>query len=229
MAGLTARYAPRRIGLTTAGRWPTRRRRGTLDGMSIYEITPTATTFLADEYERWGHHAWSPWFLVVRLVVLALVSGRSSTSPGAGAAARGAHAARRIRQGRGQRGRVPRTAGRAEGNPPLVTAAPRARVRPFAELSRLASPAAGAIRCRGFTRGVAQLGSALRSGRRGRGFESRHPDSRRRRSQALTGRFWSGPFSVSVRSWSAVDSRAASRALSSAAETNSRSSGNRSA
>src|SRR3954452_15016821 len=42
---------------------------------------------------------------------------------------------------------------------------------------RLASPAAGAIRCRGFTRGVAQLGSALRSGRRGRGFESRHPDS----------------------------------------------------
>jgi hypothetical protein len=42
--------------------------------------------------------------------------------------------------------------------------------------SRLASPTAGAIRCRGFTRGVAQLGSALRSGRRGRGFESRHPD-----------------------------------------------------
>jgi hypothetical protein len=35
----------------------------------------------------------------------------------------------------------------------------------------------GAIRCRGFNRGVAQLGSALRSGRRGRGFESRHPDS----------------------------------------------------
>ena len=48
---------------------------GTLDGMSIYEITPTATTFLADEYERWGHHAWSPWFLVVRLVVLVLVVG----------------------------------------------------------------------------------------------------------------------------------------------------------
>lgn len=35
----------------------------------------------------------------------------------------------------------------------------------------------GAIRCRGFTRGVAQLGSVLRSGRRGRGFKSRHPDS----------------------------------------------------
>jgi len=48
---------------------------GTLEGMSIYEITPTTTTFLADEYERWGHHAWSPWFLVVRLVVLVLVIG----------------------------------------------------------------------------------------------------------------------------------------------------------
>ena len=40
----------------------------------------------------------------------------------------------------------------------------------------LAGCRGGAIRCRGFTRGVAQLGSALRSGRRGRGFESRHPD-----------------------------------------------------
>ncbi len=48
---------------------------GTLDGMSIYEITLPATTSLADEYERWGHHAWSPWFLVVRLVVLVLVIG----------------------------------------------------------------------------------------------------------------------------------------------------------
>jgi hypothetical protein len=48
---------------------------GTLDVMSIYEITPTATTFLADESERWGHHAWSPWFLVVRLVVLVLIAG----------------------------------------------------------------------------------------------------------------------------------------------------------
>jgi putative membrane protein len=46
---------------------------GTLDGMSIYEITPTATTFLADEYERWGNHGWHPWFLVARLVFLALV------------------------------------------------------------------------------------------------------------------------------------------------------------
>ena len=29
-------------------------------------------------------------------------------------------------------------------------------------------------------RGVAQFGSALRSGRRGRGFKSRHPDQERR-------------------------------------------------
>lgn len=36
----------------------------------------------------------------------------------------------------------------------------------------------GAIRCRGFTRGVAQLGSVLRSGRRGRWFESSHPDNK---------------------------------------------------
>jgi putative membrane protein len=51
-------------------RWPAD---GRLDGMSIYEITPTATTFLAQEYERWGHHGFSPWFLVARLVFLALV------------------------------------------------------------------------------------------------------------------------------------------------------------
>jgi putative membrane protein len=44
-----------------------------LDGMSIYEIMPTATTFLAEEGERWGRHGWHPWFLVVRLVFLALV------------------------------------------------------------------------------------------------------------------------------------------------------------
>ncbi|WP_396915740.1 hypothetical protein [Mycolicibacterium sp.] len=43
--------------------------------MSIYEITPTTTTFLADEYERWGHHGFSPWFLVIRLVVLVLIIG----------------------------------------------------------------------------------------------------------------------------------------------------------
>ena len=47
--------------------------RHTLDGMSIYEITPTATTFLANEGERWGHHGWHPWFLVARLVFLVLV------------------------------------------------------------------------------------------------------------------------------------------------------------
>ena len=37
----------------------------------------------------------------------------------------------------------------------------------------------GSARLAGLHRGVAQLGSALRSGRRGRGFKSRHPDTRR--------------------------------------------------
>ena len=36
----------------------------------------------------------------------------------------------------------------------------------------------GSARLAGLHRGVAQLGSALRSGRRGRGFKSRHPDSK---------------------------------------------------
>jgi putative membrane protein len=51
-------------------RGPVRHR---LDGMSIYEIAPTATTFLAEEGERWGRHGFHPWFLVARLVFLALV------------------------------------------------------------------------------------------------------------------------------------------------------------
>src|SRR3954447_13698488 len=38
---------------------------------------------------------------------------------------RNPHAARRLRQGRGQRGRVPRALGRVEGTPPLVGSAPR--------------------------------------------------------------------------------------------------------
>jgi putative membrane protein len=41
--------------------------------MSIDEIAPTATTFLAEEGQRWGHYGWHPWFLVARLVFLALV------------------------------------------------------------------------------------------------------------------------------------------------------------
>jgi putative membrane protein len=41
--------------------------------MNISEITPTATTFLAEEGERWGHHGFHPWFLVARLVFLVLV------------------------------------------------------------------------------------------------------------------------------------------------------------
>jgi putative membrane protein len=43
--------------------------------MSIYEITPTAVTFLAERGERFMDHAWSPWFLVARLVFLILVVG----------------------------------------------------------------------------------------------------------------------------------------------------------
>jgi putative membrane protein len=46
---------------------------GRLDGMSIYEITPTAITFLAERGDRFMDHAWSPWFLVARLVFLTLV------------------------------------------------------------------------------------------------------------------------------------------------------------
>ena len=41
--------------------------------MSIYEIMPATTTFLAEEGERWGRHGFHPWFLVARLVFLALV------------------------------------------------------------------------------------------------------------------------------------------------------------
>jgi putative membrane protein len=41
--------------------------------MTIYEIAPTATTFLAERGERFMDHAWSPWFLVARLVFLTLV------------------------------------------------------------------------------------------------------------------------------------------------------------
>ncbi|MGX9788504.1 hypothetical protein [Mycobacterium sp. MMS18-G62] len=41
--------------------------------MSIYEIAPTATTFLADDNQRWGHYGWHPWFFVARLVFLVLI------------------------------------------------------------------------------------------------------------------------------------------------------------
>jgi putative membrane protein len=41
--------------------------------MSIYEIMPSTTTFLAEEGERWGRHGFHPWFLVARLVFLVLV------------------------------------------------------------------------------------------------------------------------------------------------------------
>jgi len=41
--------------------------------MTIYEITPTATTFLADTVERYGDHAWHPWFLIFPIVFWTLV------------------------------------------------------------------------------------------------------------------------------------------------------------
>jgi putative membrane protein len=41
--------------------------------MTIYEITPTATTFLADATERWGGHGPGPWFFLVPLTFWILV------------------------------------------------------------------------------------------------------------------------------------------------------------
>lgn len=41
--------------------------------MGIYEISPEATQILAEEGERWGHHGFSPWFFVVRLIIWILV------------------------------------------------------------------------------------------------------------------------------------------------------------
>jgi hypothetical protein len=79
----------------------------------------------------------------------------------------------------------------------------------------LAADLAGAIRCRGFTRGVAQLGSALRSGRRGRGFESRHPDcvvADQSRRPSKRG----SPVYHLVRSQSAADSRTCSSVIDAA-------------
>lgn len=48
-------------------------RPGTLDPMNLYELSPTATQFLAEEGQRWGHHGFHPAFLIVRIVVWILV------------------------------------------------------------------------------------------------------------------------------------------------------------
>jgi putative membrane protein len=47
--------------------------RGSLDGMNIYEITPTATTFLAEQGGRFADHGWNPWFLLFPLTFWTLV------------------------------------------------------------------------------------------------------------------------------------------------------------
>jgi putative membrane protein len=49
------------------------RRGGRLDAMNIYELTPSATTFLADATERWGGHSPGPWFVLIPLTFWILV------------------------------------------------------------------------------------------------------------------------------------------------------------
>jgi putative membrane protein len=46
---------------------------GRLDGMNIYEITPAATTFLAEHGDRFAAHDWNPWFLLIPLTFWTLV------------------------------------------------------------------------------------------------------------------------------------------------------------
>jgi putative membrane protein len=41
--------------------------------MTIYEITPTATTFLAQHGGRFADHDWNPWFLLFPLAFWTLV------------------------------------------------------------------------------------------------------------------------------------------------------------
>jgi Resolvase, N terminal domain len=73
---------------------------------------------------------------------------------------------------------------KSPGSADVTCAAPTGLPVWITRPSALANRRVGAVRCRGFKRGVAQLGSALRSGRRGRGFESRHPDHESRSSSA---------------------------------------------
>jgi|SRR6478609_7080858 len=47
--------------------------RGTLVDMNIYEITPAATTFLADQGGRFADHDWNPWFVLIPLTFWTLV------------------------------------------------------------------------------------------------------------------------------------------------------------
>ena len=41
--------------------------------MTIYEIAPTATTFLAEYGGRFADHHWNPWFLLIPLTFWTLV------------------------------------------------------------------------------------------------------------------------------------------------------------
>lgn len=41
--------------------------------MTIHEITPTTTTFLAEHGPRFAEHAWNPWFLLIPLTFWTLV------------------------------------------------------------------------------------------------------------------------------------------------------------
>jgi len=38
--------------------------------MNIYEISPAATTFLAEYGDRFAGHGWNPWFLLIPLTQL---------------------------------------------------------------------------------------------------------------------------------------------------------------
>lgn len=41
--------------------------------MNIYEISPTATTFLAEQGGRFAEHDWNPWFVLIPITFWTLV------------------------------------------------------------------------------------------------------------------------------------------------------------
>ena len=46
---------------------------GSLVFMNIYEISPAATTFLAEYGDRFAGHGWNPWFLLIPLTFWTVV------------------------------------------------------------------------------------------------------------------------------------------------------------
>lgn len=46
---------------------------GTLEIMTIYDVSPTTTEFLSEEMQRWGNHGFHPAFFLIRLIVLIAV------------------------------------------------------------------------------------------------------------------------------------------------------------